>query len=593
MRLKLYILICMVLAATGALSLIPSAFAEPPALDSCTLASSALDSVDVPKNIVDLSTVDSLLEVSGQDFPIQDVDLTLNITHTFAGDLDIVLISPAGTEVTISTDNGASNDNTFAGTTFDDQAAETATDFVYNNLVVATALIPEGALSAFIGENPNGTWTLRIADDAGGDAGILNSWSLTFSSCSDNEAAAADLANAVIAPLLAITNGAPVQSNIDFSSLRGEICSISANLNITHTFAADLDITLTSPEGTVIPLTTNNGGSNDNVFAGTTFTDQAGTAAVTDATFTNGVAITAVVPEGAMGAFIGENANGTWALDVRDDAVGDDGALVSWSLLIQTCDVDSDGDGVIDLDDECPTDFAKVLAGICGCNVLDIDSDGDGSLDCLDACPADSNKTQAGACGCGVADTDSDGDGVANCNDSCSADSNKSAPGICGCGVADTDSDSDGTADCIDSCSADASKTAPGICGCGVSDADSDNSGIADCLFGAELGKQTSDIVARLNALKYSSKKPKQKLVRAEINALLGSVDALSNYILSNAGVLVFNQGSSVESTTSQSNALRKQLKLLRKKVKRSKKLFNRDKRKALTTATSLEGSIA
>jgi hypothetical protein len=68
-----------------------------------------------------------------------------------------------------------------------------------------------------------------------------------------------------------------------------------------------------------------------------------------------------------------------------------------------------------------------------------VDSDGDGVEDCADGCPSDANKTSPGACGCGVADTDSDNDGVPNCNDECP-------------GTADVDSDGDGVADCVDAC---------------------------------------------------------------------------------------------------------------------------------------------
>ena len=49
----------------------------------------------------------------------------------------------------------------------------------------------------------------------------------------------------------------------------------------------------------------------------------------------------------------------------------------------------------------------------------DVDNDGDGTPDCNDQCTADPNKTVPGACGCGVADTDSDGvpDDVDQCKD--------------------------------------------------------------------------------------------------------------------------------------------------------------------------------
>ena len=101
---------------------------------------------------------------------------------------------------------------------------------------------------------------------------------------------------------------------------------------------------------------------------------------------------------------------------------------------------------------------------MCGCGVADTDSDGDGVADCNDECPSDPNKTSAGACGCGVADTDIDLDGTPDCDDGCPSDPNKTSPGACGCGTPDTaqqlwypdadgdgygDAGSSGTLDCV------------------------------------------------------------------------------------------------------------------------------------------------
>jgi subtilisin-like proprotein convertase family protein len=135
------------------------------------------------------AVVTSTIDVSGAGAHLTDVNLFTNITHTFSADLDITLQSPAGTVVTITTDNGGGNDNTFAGTTFDDQANPggqvpyvtnpgLTTDNPYANNVVATPLAPEEALAAFAGEDPNGTWTLTISDDLAGDGGALNNWRL-------------------------------------------------------------------------------------------------------------------------------------------------------------------------------------------------------------------------------------------------------------------------------------------------------------------------------------------------------------------------------------------------------------------------------
>lgn len=95
---------------------------------------------------------------------------------------------------------------------------------------------------------------------------------------------------------------------------------------------------------------------------------------------------------------------------------------------------------------------ADLVASLTGTG-CDIDSDGDGIMDCSDGCPSDRDKTDPGVCGCDVADTDGDGDGTPDCNDGCPSDGEKNEPGICGCGVADTDSDRDGTPDCNDDAS--------------------------------------------------------------------------------------------------------------------------------------------
>ena len=53
------------------------------------------------------------------------------------------------------------------------------------------------------------------------------------------------------------------------SGLTHAICKISVRTSIPHSFGADLDITLQSPNGTVVTLTTDNGAGNDNIFNGT------------------------------------------------------------------------------------------------------------------------------------------------------------------------------------------------------------------------------------------------------------------------------------------------------------------------------------
>ena len=105
---------------------------------------------------------------------ITDVNVTLNITHTWDSDLDIFLISPTGTSVELSTDNGSSGDN-YTGTTFSDAAATSITS---GSAPFTGTFQPETPLSALNGEAIAGVWTLSITDDAGGDVGTLVSWTL-------------------------------------------------------------------------------------------------------------------------------------------------------------------------------------------------------------------------------------------------------------------------------------------------------------------------------------------------------------------------------------------------------------------------------
>lgn len=134
-------------------------------------------STDVPVAISDNTTVTSQLVVA-EALEIQDVDLSLDIDHTYDGDLDVFLISPNGTRIELFTDVGSSGDG-FQATVLDDEAS---TDVASASAPFTGRFRPEGTLSALDGQNTLGTWRLEITDDAGGDIGQLNSWSLRFTS---------------------------------------------------------------------------------------------------------------------------------------------------------------------------------------------------------------------------------------------------------------------------------------------------------------------------------------------------------------------------------------------------------------------------
>jgi uncharacterized repeat protein (TIGR01451 family) len=323
--------------------------------------------------------VTSTIEVSGAGSFLWDLDLTTWITHRFAADLDITLQSPAGTIVTLTTDNGAGNDNVWNGTLWDDEANPAgqvrytvnnglATDHSYQDTTVATPLVPEEALAAFVGENPNGTWLLTLSDDLAGDGGSLARWSLaltTFPTVPPSSApSVAASAGAVTIP----SGPAVVTSTVNLVGTGSTICDVDVVTQIRHTFPADLDITLRSPEGTVVTLTSDNGAGNDHVFDGTRWDDDANPGGqvpyvtnpglATDHVYTSQATATPLVPEEALGAFLGENPNGTWTLTVSDDLSGDGGSITGFSVEVVTCSCAS-----ADLAASVTDDLSTVVAG--------------------------------------------------------------------------------------------------------------------------------------------------------------------------------------------------------------------------------------
>ncbi|MCU0833260.1 MAG: proprotein convertase P-domain-containing protein [Chromatiaceae bacterium] len=255
---------------------------SPPRCTATTTNASNTTPVAIPTGP---AVVASTLDVTGAGSYLWDLDLTTNITHTFAADLDITIQSPAGTVVTLTTDNGAGNDNVFNGTLWDDQANPGGqVPYTTNN-----GLVTDHAYVNLTRENPNGTWTLTISDDLAADGGSLSGWSLGVTTFPAPPTTVTPTTVTNTTPVAIPSGPAVVASALDVTGAGASICRLTLVTNITHTFAADLDITIQSPAGTVVTLTTDNGAGNDNVFDGTLWDDQANPGGQVPYTTNNGL----------------------------------------------------------------------------------------------------------------------------------------------------------------------------------------------------------------------------------------------------------------------------------------------------------------
>jgi subtilisin-like proprotein convertase family protein len=147
--------------------------------------------VNIPDN--NLTGVTATITVSGVVGTITDVDFaflgsscnatagstTVGLSHTYLADLDMTLTSPAGTVIDFCSDNGGGGNN-MCNTVFDDAAAASITSILSTGAPWSGTYRPEVAFSAFNGQNPNGVWTLRVADDISSDLGTIRAFRVTI-----------------------------------------------------------------------------------------------------------------------------------------------------------------------------------------------------------------------------------------------------------------------------------------------------------------------------------------------------------------------------------------------------------------------------
>lgn len=225
--------------------------------------------------------VASVLNVS-QSGQVKRLGVSIDIEHTFIGDLQVSLIAPGNKVAFLHNRSGGNTKNLIRSFTSEDTPT----------------------LTGLSGEQAQGSWTLRVADLEGRDVGTLRHWSLELSL----EAAPTILAEASPGITIPDNDPAGLSSSITIAQ-SGTVQAVKVRVDIAHTFIGDLRVELVLPLGQGAVLHNRTGGIQHNLVA--TY-DSASTSALAN--------------------LIGQPVQGNWVLRVKDLEGRDVGTLNKWSL---------------------------------------------------------------------------------------------------------------------------------------------------------------------------------------------------------------------------------------------------------------------
>ncbi len=240
----------------------------------------ATPNLDIPDN-QPAGIIDRL--VVSQAGRLKRLTVSVDIAHTWVGDLQVRLTTPSGKTILLHDRSGGNQDNLIASYRSEDILA----------------------LADLLGDQTQGDWTLQVADLARLDVGKLRRWSLEL----DLEPTTQIIQKEVV-PALAIpdNNSTGVSSSIAITP-SGIAQGIKVSVDITHTWIGDLRIELVTPAGQQAVLHDRSGGSEDNLIRSYDS-----------------------ITSPALAALIGQPIQGNWELRVKDLASLDIGKFNRWTL---------------------------------------------------------------------------------------------------------------------------------------------------------------------------------------------------------------------------------------------------------------------
>ena len=219
------------------------------------------------------------------DGVISSLSVSVDVEHTYIGDLEVRLIAPDGRRIDLHKRAGSNT----------------------RNLIRSWDATQVTMLGTLAGLPIRGVWGLEVVDLASADSGRLRQWRI------DAEVTRSSTVRREVSVQATIPDRQPagVSSTLEFSEQQS-IADIAVELDITHSYIGDLRVMLRGPDRNEAVLHERAGQGSDNI----------------QRTYSVG-------DTPSLAVFLGKPLAGTWTLHAADLASQDIGKLNRWAMTVR------------------------------------------------------------------------------------------------------------------------------------------------------------------------------------------------------------------------------------------------------------------